>query len=315
MTIEHRREHFKRVRVGILFHVAQYRHLVGHGHDRQFGRRFQRQPAQTVLRRFALRFAFGQGARLDRTIMLLRQLEDGIVIDVADDDDESVVRRIPALIPIARILYGHALQIVHPADDRHAVGMRLESRSRQLFEEPRLRLIVGAQAALLHDDPDLLRVFLRIERQVPHAIGLQMHHLPQFLFRHLLEICGVILAGEGIVAPAGCGDEAAELAGANARRTLEHHVFQQVRHTGRPVVFIHAAGVVPDHVHGRRRAPVFLDDDAQAVRQLVLERVGPCRQGQAGAERQRGKSENPISIRDTKHTDQRLLLESKKTRR
>lgn len=107
-----------------------------------------------------------------------------------------------------------------------------------------------------------------------HTIRLELHHLFQLLFGHLLKVAGVVLARKSVVAPARSGHQPAEFTGANTRRTLEHHVFQQVRHARCPVGFVHAADAVPDHMHHRRRAVVFLDDDAQTVVELLFEGVG-----------------------------------------
>ena len=107
-----------------------------------------------------------------------------------------------------------------------------------------------------------------------HAVGFELHHLFQLLLRHLLEVGRVVLAGERVVTPTRCGDKAAEFALAGTRRTLEHHVFEQVGDTGRAAAFVHAASAIPDHLHRRRRAMIFLDNDAQAVGKLVFERIG-----------------------------------------
>jgi hypothetical protein len=51
-------------------------------------------------------------------------------------------------------------------------------------------------------------------------------------------------------------------------------VLEGMGNARRAVLFIHAAGAVPDHMHGGRRAAVFLDDDAQAIGKLSFEGVG-----------------------------------------
>ena len=156
-----------------------------------------------------------------------------------------------------------------------------------LFEHHRLRLIVGAQAALFHDHFDFLRKFFGVEIQMPHPIRFELHHLLQLLPGHLLEIGGVILAGKSIVTPAHGSHQTTEFAGPNTRRALEHHVLQQVRHARGAVGFIHAAGAIPDHMCRRRGAMVFLDDDAQAIGQLMLKRIGQ-RHGRRRQKQQEG---------------------------
>ncbi len=210
------------------------------------------------------------------------------MIDVADHHHISVVRHIPALVPVARILGRHVLEVVHPADDRPTIGVRLEGNGIHCFKKQGLRLIVGAQPALFHDDPDLLLEFLGGQRQMAHAISLQRHHFLQPVRRHLLEIGRVITAGEGIVAATGRSDKAIELARPDLRRTLEHHVFQHMGNAGGAVALVHRAGAVPDHVRCRRCATVLLDDDAQAVGQPVLEGIGQRRKCSGGKKAQAG---------------------------
>jgi hypothetical protein len=148
-----------------------------------------------------------------------------------------------------------------------------------LLEQQRLRLIIGAQPPLFHDHLDFLCELLGVESQVAHAIGFELHHLGQLLFRHLLKIRGVVTAGESVVTPAGSSDAAVELTRPGAWRSLEHHVFEYVRHAGAAVRLVHAAGAVPDHMRNRGSAPILLDDDPQAVRQLLLIGVGQHRCG------------------------------------
>jgi hypothetical protein len=156
----------------------------------------------------------------------------------------------------------------------------LKSRGGQLLDEQGLRLIFGAQATLFHDHPQLLRECLGVQAQMAHAVGFQLHHLGELVLRHLLEIGGVVVAGKGIVTAAGIGDTAVELTGPGRRGALEHHVLENMRDAGAAICFVHAAGAIPDHVHHRRRPPVLLDNDAQAIRQLLLESLGQRGHGQ-----------------------------------
>jgi hypothetical protein len=206
------------------------------------------------------------------TIVFLRQAENVPVIDVAHHHHIGIVRRIPLPVPVAGVLPGHVFEVVHPADDRTAVGMGLEHHRVQCFMHQRLRIVVGPQPPLLHHHLDLGVEFLGIELQIRHAVGFELHHLRQRGLRHDLEVGGVIAAGEGVVAAAGFRHALVEFARTQVLRGLEHQVFEGMGDAGRAVLFIHAAGAVPDHMHGGRRAAVFLDDDAQAIGKLSFRR-------------------------------------------
>ena len=195
------------------------------------------------------------------------------MINIANDHHIRVVRHIPALVPVARVLHAHVFKIIHPADDRHAIRMRLESHAAHLFEKHGLRLIISAQPAFLHDDLDFLRKLLGIKGQMTHPIGFKLHHLFQLLLRDLLKIGRVIAAGKRIVTPTRRRHAAIELARPGARRALEHQVFEHMRNAGRAVGLIDTAGAIPDHMRRSRRPAVFLDDDAQTVGQLMFEGI------------------------------------------
>jgi hypothetical protein len=50
---------------------------------------------------------------------------------------------------------------------------------------------------------------------------------------------------------------------------LEHHVLENVRHTGPAVHLVHAAGAVPQHRRYHRCAMILLDQNLQAIVQPV----------------------------------------------
>ena len=152
--------------------------------------------------------------------------------------------------------------------------MRGKSRRQQLLEQQRLRTIVGAQSPLLHDDLDLFGELFRRQRQVRHAVGFQLERERQLRFLQLLVIAGRVLGSERIVATARRRDAFRKFAGGNGLRALEHHVLEHVRDTRFAVHFVDTAGAIPDHRHDGGGAVIFLNDDAQAVRELVLAGFG-----------------------------------------
>jgi hypothetical protein len=96
-----------------------------------------------------------------------------------------------------------------------------------------------------------------------------------FCFRHLLEIGRVIAAGKGVVATAGGGDPAVELAGPTAGVPLNIMCSRTCATPVRPFVSSMLPARYQTMCADRRRPPVLLDDDPQAIRQLVLERSRP----------------------------------------
>ena len=229
---------------------------------------------------FGKRLARRQRAGLDRPVGARSVLENGLVIHVAHHHEGGVVGHIPALVPVAGVLGGHVVQIAHPADNRPAVGVGLEGGGHQLLHHQRTGLVVGAQAALFLDHLDLLLEGIVGHLQVGHAVGLERHHLAERLLGHLLEVGGVVVAGEGVVAATHGGHTLVELAGPHLAGALEHHVLEQVGHTGGAIHLVHRPHLVPDHMHHRRSPAVFLDDQLHPVGKRALEGVGPGRSGE-----------------------------------
>lgn len=302
MPVENRRKHLKSVGIDVLFNVTNHRHLVTHQDNRQFGRRLHRQSTDTRLQGLILRLADRQSTRLELPVIFFSQLENVRMIDITNDHHVGVVRHIPALIPVPRILHGHVFEIIHPADDRHAVRVRLKSDTAHLLEKHRLRLVVGTQPALLHNDLYFLCKLLGVEVQVTHAIRFEPHHFFQLLLRYLLKIGGVVMAGKSVVTPAGSRHKAIELAWPGSRCPLEHHVLKQMGNAGRAVGLVDTAGPVPDHMRCSRRPTVFLDDDAQPVGQLMFEGIGQRRQRRSQGEQKQSQS-------CVAHGQESLLLE------
>ena len=240
--------------------------------------------------------------------MLLGFAEHLAVVDVAHHDQPGVVGGVPALVPGARIPGLHGLEVGHPADHRTAVGVGLVGGGHQLLEHQRARLVVGAQPALFLDHLELAAELVIGEHQVLHAVGFERHHRRQVGGRHLLEVRGVVLASERVVAPADRGHALVELARADVLGALEHHVLEHVGHARHAIGLVHGAGAVPHHVHHGRCAAVFLDDQLHAVGKGGLERVGERGLRQGGG--QCGAQDQAAGKGVTKHGVVLHLLES-----
>ena len=228
VAIENGRQHLKRKYVVIFLHIAQHGSLVRHDQHGKLGRRLDIDATYAFLGRFVLYPAGRQGASFERPVVLFGQREDLFVVDVTRDHHVGVVRDVPSVVPGFEVCGAHALQVVHPADDRPAIGVRLKGGSVHLLEELGRRFVVGAHAALFHDDLDFLRKLGWINIQVTHAVGLKLHHFFQFFLGHLLEVSRVIATGEGIVTATSCGDAPVELTGANRGGSFEHHVLKRM---------------------------------------------------------------------------------------
>jgi hypothetical protein len=257
--------------------------VPGHQQIGHLRRRLDDDALAAELLGLGLRLAFRQGARGQRAEIALRQRDHRVSLHIPRHHQGGVVGRIPVRVPVARILRGHVLQVIHPADDGAAVGMRLVGGRHQALIHDRLRLVVGTQPALFHHHLDLLGEQLVADDEVGHAVGFQLHRQLQPVFLHLLEIRRVVAAGERVLAPARSGDAPGKLARRHVLRALEHHVLEHVRHPGGAVEFVHRTGPVPYLRHHHRRTTVFLHDHPHAI---VQRDVGHPRLGAAHQQRQ-----------------------------
>ena len=222
------------------------------------------------------------------------------MVDVANDDQISIVRHIPLPVPSAGILPGHLFDVVHPADDRPPVRVGSKHRRVQGLVHQSLRIIFGAHAPFLDDHLVLGGEIRGSQAQVGHAVGLEFHHFWQGLFRHNLEIGRVVLVGEGIVATAGLGDNPVEGVARNLLGAFEHHMFEHVGNTGSAVLFVDGANAIPDHVHHGRCAMIFLDHHGHAIGKLLLEGIGRRRSVCQRGQRQQGRNQTQsahVSVR------------------
>ena len=274
VAVEHRGEHIERVGLAVARGVAQRGRVPAHRDVGQLGGGLHHRGARAALRRLGRDAARRQLGGGNGAVGPLGVAEHLAVVHIAHHHQVGVIGRVPAPVPRARILRLHGLEVGHPADHRAAIGVGLVGGGHQLLEHQRARLVVGAQAAFFLDHLDLARELLVGEHEVLHAVGLERHHRRQLRRRHLLEVGGVVLAGEGVVASADGGHAPVELARADLLGTLEHHVLEHVGDTRDAVWLVHRAGAVPHHVHHRGRAAVFLDDQLHAVGERGLEGVG-----------------------------------------
>ena len=213
----------------------------------------------------------GSGARRDAAEVLLGQLHDLVRRRVAGDDEDRVVRGVVGVEELLHVLERRRLELGEIAVE--IVGV-VPVRVRLLRQAEPLEGAVG----LVQDvDPDLFadHVLLVLERfrrdlQRPHPVGLEPHRELERIGRHHLEVVRVVEPRRPVQRPAVLVDDADVLELADVSRPLKHHVLEQVRKTG-PVPRLDAEPDAVHHLdHDHRRGVVLADDDAQAVRQLLV---------------------------------------------
>ena len=144
------------------------------------------------------------------------------------------------------------------------------SHGLETLESQRAGLVVGAQAALLHDHFYFALEFLCRQFESRQAIGFQFEGHCQAVARQYLVVGGVIVAGECVFFGAQFAQDARGLARAKLAAALEHHVFEGVGQAGLSGRLIAGADLVPELGDHYRRPVIFSDDHLEAVIQKEL---------------------------------------------
>ena len=106
-------------------------------------------------------------------------------------------------------------KVGHEADGVPAVGAALVGVEVERLVHRALDVVVDAEPALLHDDAALLLEVLRRDREVPHAIGLEVEHDGQRLAREVVQVGREVARGVAVRGAAVALDEVVEHPGAD----------------------------------------------------------------------------------------------------
>ncbi len=192
-------------------------------------------------------------------------------LDVAGDDEDGVLRRIEAAVIGERVLAPQALDLVAPADHRHAVGVMGEDGGLHRLVQLRARVGVAMHAPLLQNHVALGGDDLVGEHEAGHAVGLVGHHQAEMLLGDALKIGGVVVAGEGVLLAADLRHDFRERALGMLGGALEHEMFEEMRDAGLARGIVGRSVAVPHHMRDDGRAMVGNDDHRHAVAELALD--------------------------------------------
>ena len=240
--------------------------------------------------------------RRNRLEVLAHLLERGLGVDVADDRDHGVVRRVVGLEERRDVFHRRRAQIRHRADHRVLVREVLVGQLVDDLEGAAVGLIVHAEAALLLDRVDLVVELLLRDHQRPHPVGLEEQREIELVGRQDLEVERPILVGRAVHAAAVHEHQIGMLAGTDVLGALEHHVLEQVREPGAALALVARADVVVHRNREDRRGVILRDDHAQPVLEAGVGELDPLdrrrAQRQAGHCRQSGDAPMDASLRE-----------------
>jgi hypothetical protein len=194
-------------------------------------------------------------------------------VDVTDDREHRVVRRVVGAEEAADVLERRRVEVVHRADRRVVVRvLGREELGLELLLERAVRTVVVRPALLVLDHLTLVVEVLLAERveQRRHAIRLEPERELELVRWQGLEVVGPVEPGRAVHRAAGSLDERDVLRLSDVSRALEHHVLEEVGEAGLARDLVLRADVVPE-VDGDDRGQVVLgDDDPQAVVEVLV---------------------------------------------
>ena len=117
------------------------------------------------------------------------------------------------------------------------------------------------------------RDVFRRQADIFHPVRFHLHHQLEPIRGNPLEIGGIIIASEGVIAPTILGNRGGKFTGVHLIGGLEQQMFEKVRHAGRPFGFIRGTGAVPHHLLHGRGTVVFDDHDLHPVIQREMGNV------------------------------------------
>ncbi len=265
-------------------------------------------------RRLHVEFRHGRTAAQRSEVLRDEPLHLGR-LEITDDREARVVRRIEGPEELLHVIELHGLDVLVRADDVRVVGVTLrEQQVEQLFLHDAVGLVLDGLAALVAHDVLLVRQGALVEhvQQVAHAVRFEPKRELELVGRQGLEIIRAVEVGRAVdVAGAGALEQLEVRIARYVPGALEHHVLEQVREARPSRVFVGGTDVIPEVDGDHGQSPILRQDDFEAVRQRVfLERdvrdVGDRRGGGPRRCRRRGTSEHrdcgeEAQDRDGKH--------------
>ena len=134
-------------------------------------------------------------------------------------------------------------------------------------------MVLDALTPLVADDVLLVRkrCLIDLVEQVSHAIRFEPQRQLELVGGERFEVVGAIEVGRAVdVAGARSFEQLEVLIARDVLRALKHHVLEEVRETGAPLVFVRRPDVIPQVDRDDRQTAVLAQDDVEPVRELVL---------------------------------------------
>ncbi len=215
-------------------------------------------------------------ARRNRSEVLLDERSRLRGVEVADDRERRVVRRVVGSEELLHVVERCGREVLHRPDDGVRVGVAVgEQVLEDDRERPAVRLVLALPLLVLYDVALIVELLdrQRVEQE-RHTIGLEPQGVLERLARNGLEVVRAVVVRRSVDAPraevraSALGER--QVLALHVLRALEHHVLEEVGKAGAAGLLVLRADVVPQvDVYGGQLV-IFMEDDLEAVRERVL---------------------------------------------
>ena len=222
----------------------------------------------------------GLGWIRNRREVLVDEFERCLGLELAGDNEHRILRPVVVLVKRTQVVRGHALDIRAIADRGISIRMPVV-RLREEFLHQDSERVVLAHLEFVTDDRHFLRQRFRGDEGVDHPIGFHLER----------EVEVLIARDHGLVVVRSVRPRRTIEAGAVVlqalprirviRRSLEHHVLEQVGHPLFAAAFLSRPYEVGDVHRDIRGTLIREEQDTQAVRKAILGDTLHGREGMA----------------------------------
>ncbi len=209
----------------------------------------------------------------DISEVALGQLDPPLGLEVTDQHQYRVVRRVVGPEEPPHILQARRVEVLHETDRRVAIRVALREGQPQhrLHGQPIGPVLIRLPALVLHDVTLVVQLLLGDRRlEIAHPIRFQPEPKLELVGRQRLEVVRPIEPGAAVQRAAGILHVPEVRVVRDMFGALEHQVLEQVREAGTPGTLVLGADVIHHVDRDHRRRVVLLHDHAQPVVERLL---------------------------------------------
>ncbi len=229
------------------------------------------------------------GAARDGLEVQIHQLLGLLNVDVARDGEDGVVGAVEIFVKCLIVNLLGCIQVFHRTDGRVFVGVGAVEALKGFFQNATVRAVVVTEATLFFHDLPLRLDAHFFDAGVEHPLAFEPEAEGKLVAGQQFVVIGAVEGSVGVVGTACLVDVVVKFAAFDVVRAFKKQVLEEVGEAGAVGFFIFGADVVHDRDAHIGRGVVFVEQDFEAIGQVVLRELDFLAEGRA-AERKAERS-------------------------